>query len=73
MEKERIGSKVRRLRSEKGLAQERLALLAHIDQSGLSKFERNSRPLGHASLARIAAVLGLPLEALVDGTDHEQR
>lgn len=66
---EEIGSKVRRLRTQKGLSQDRLALEAHIDQSGLSKFERGNKGLGRVPLTRIAAVLGLPLEELVSGTD----
>jgi len=68
---EEIGSKVRRLRIEKGLSQDRLALEAHVDQSGLSKFERGNKGLGKIPLTRIAAVLGLPLEELVSGTDFQ--
>jgi len=66
---EEIGSKVRRLRTQKGLSQDRLALEAHVDQSGLSKFERGNKGLGKVPLTRIAIVLGLPLEDLVSGTD----
>ena len=69
---EEIGYKVRRLRTQKGLSQDRLALEAHVDQSGLSKFERGSRGLGKVPLSRIATVLGLPLEDLVSGTDFGQ-
>ena len=57
--REPIGARVRRLRQERGLAQDRLALEANVDQSGLSKFERGkSRHWGRAPLGRIAAVLG---------------
>lgn len=66
---EPLGSRVRRIRTELGIGQERLALIAHLDQSGLSKFERNVRPLGEASVHRIAGVLGVPFEHLVEGTD----
>ena len=68
---EEIGNKVRRLRIQKGLSQDRLALEAHVDQSGLSKFERGNRGLGKIPLARIAVVLGLPLEELISGTDFQ--
>ncbi|HEX9430895.1 MAG TPA: helix-turn-helix transcriptional regulator [Candidatus Bathyarchaeia archaeon] len=69
---EEIGHKVRRLRLEKGLSQDRLALEAHVDQSGLSKFERGNRGLGKIPLARIATVLGISLETLISGTDFEE-
>jgi transcriptional regulator with XRE-family HTH domain len=68
---EELGEKIRRLRSERGLAQERLAIEAHIDQSGLSKFERGrDRRLSKQSLERIATVLGLSYEDLLEGTDY---
>jgi len=66
---ENVGSKVRRLRMERGLSQDRLAIEAHVDQSGLSKFERGGRPIGPTPLRRIATVLGMTLEELVAGTD----
>jgi transcriptional regulator with XRE-family HTH domain len=68
---EEIGNKVKRLRTQKGLSQDRLALEAHVDQSGLSKFERGSKGLGKVPLTRIATVLGLPFEELVSGTDFQ--
>jgi transcriptional regulator with XRE-family HTH domain len=68
---EEIGNKVRRLRIQKGLSQDRLALEAHVDQSGLSKFERGNRGLGKIPLTRIASVLGIPLEVLISGTDFQ--
>ena len=68
---EEIGNKVRRLRVQKGLSQDRLALEAHVDQSGLSKFERGSKGLGKVPLTRIATVLGLRFEELVAGTDFQ--
>lgn len=68
---EDIGNRVRRLRIQKGLSQDRLALEAHVDQSGLSKFERGSRGLGRVPLTRIAGVLGIPLEELISGTDFQ--
>jgi transcriptional regulator with XRE-family HTH domain len=66
---EEIGSRVRRLRQERGLAQDRLAIEAHVDQSGLSKFERGNRGLGRVPLERIARVLGITLDELTAGTD----
>jgi transcriptional regulator with XRE-family HTH domain len=67
--REELGAKVKRLRQERGLGQERLAIEAHVDQSGLSKFERGKeRKMGEAPLKRIAAVLGIGFDELVSGT-----
>jgi transcriptional regulator with XRE-family HTH domain len=70
---EPLGTRIRRLRLEKGLSQDRLAIEAHVDQSGLSKLERGrERRMGPVPLGRIASVLGLGLEDLLAGTDHGQ-
>jgi transcriptional regulator with XRE-family HTH domain len=69
---ENIGSKVRRLRIEKGYSQDRLAIEAHMDQSGLSKFERGGRGVGRIPLTRIASVLGISFEDLISGTDLQE-
>ena len=66
---ENIGARVRRMRMEKGMSQDRLALEAHMDQSGLSKFERGGRGVGEVPLRRIAAVLKITYEELVEGSD----
>lgn len=66
---EELGAKIKRLRQERGLGQERLAIEAHVDQSGLSKFERGKeRKMGELPLKRIAAVLGMSFEELVGET-----
>lgn len=71
---EALGAKIRRLRTERSLGQERLAIEANIDQSGLSKFEREKdrRGLSAAALERLAKVFGLSFEELVNGTDWKQ-
>jgi transcriptional regulator with XRE-family HTH domain len=71
-ETERLGAKVRRLRQERGMAQDRLAIEANVDQSGLSKFERGQQNrFGVVPLARIARILGLSLEELIAHTDSD--
>lgn len=72
---EMLGARIRRLRIERGLGQERLAIEAGVDQSGLSKFERGkeNRTVGEAALRRLAKVLGTPFEDFVSGTDFERR
>lgn len=70
---EDLGAKIKRLRQQRGLGQERLAIEAHVDQSGLSKFERGKeRKMGTVPLMRIAAVLGLSLDELLNGTSWER-
>jgi transcriptional regulator with XRE-family HTH domain len=72
---ETLGAKIRRLRSEIGIGQERLAIESHVDQSGLSKFERgkDNRALSEAALRRIALTLRTSFEGLVDGTGYTLR
>jgi transcriptional regulator with XRE-family HTH domain len=69
---EPLGARIRRLRLDKGLGQERLAIEANVDQSGLSKFERGKekRMIGEQALRRLAAVLEVTFEELVSGTDY---
>jgi len=54
---------------ERGMSQDRLALEAHMDQSGLSKFERGGRGVGEVPLRRLAAILQITFEELIAGTD----
>lgn len=68
---EPVGAKIRRLREERGIAQERLSIEAKVDQSGLSKFERGKeRHMGERPLRRIADALGVSFDELVMGTDY---
>jgi len=67
---EPIGQRVRRLRLERGLSQDRVSLSANVDQSGYSKFERGARSLGEEALRRIASVLGVGFEELIKDTDY---
>jgi transcriptional regulator with XRE-family HTH domain len=70
---EPIGVRIRRLRQERGVPQDRLAIEAHVDQSGLSKFERGipGKTFGDTPLRRIAASLGVSFEELTRGTDYQ--
>lgn len=56
-----LEARIRRLRTERGLGQERLAIEAGVDQSGLSKFERrkDNRTVGEAALRRLAKETGV--------------
>jgi len=71
---EPLGQKIRRLRQERAMPQERLSIEARVDQSGLSKFERGTdRHMGEIPLRRIAEALGITFEELVEGTDFPRR
>lgn len=69
---ESLGAKIRRLRLARGLGQERLAIEASVDQSGLSKFERgkDQRVFSDSAIERVAKVLGLTFDELITGTDR---
>lgn len=69
---EMLGAKIRRLRTERGVGQERLAIEANVDQSGLSKFERgkDNRALSEGAIRRLAVALKTSFENLIEGTDY---
>jgi transcriptional regulator with XRE-family HTH domain len=73
-DREALGAKIRRLRAAKGTGQERLAIEADVDQSGLSKFERgkDKRALSEQALRRIAAALEISFEELISGTTYSR-
>ena len=71
-EREHLGARIKLLRAERRLSQDRLAIEANVDQSGLSKFERGREyKIGRPGLERIAQKLGMSFEELVEGTDFE--
>ena len=59
-----IGWNMRRLRVERGLSQERLALASNIDRSYVGRVERGSENVTVSTLEAFAAVLGVPVAAL---------
>ena len=56
-----IGLTIRSLRRERGLSQEALADLAHIDRSYMSSVERGLRNISVLNIARIATALDVPV------------
>jgi len=60
-----IGLTIRALRHERGLSQEALAELAHIDRSYMSGVERGLRNISVLNVARIAAALDVPVRDLL--------
>lgn len=68
-----LGWNVRRLRVEKGLSQERLALAAGIDRAYVGRIERGSENVTIARLEDLARVLGIPIAALFEAPMGKQR
>jgi len=60
-----IGLTIRALRLERGLSQEALGALAHIDRSYMSSVERGLRNVSVLNIARIAAALDVPVRDLL--------
>lgn len=61
-----FGKTVRRLRSEKGLSQEKFAAKAHISRTYMSEIERGVTGVSLESVARIAKALDTTMSALLN-------
>lgn len=62
--KQIIGWNLRRLRVERDLSQERLALEAQIDRSYVGRVERGMENVTVSTLEAMAIALGVPVSAL---------
>ena len=62
----KLGARIRRLRERKGLSQEALADLAHLDRSYMSGIERGIRNFSVLNVAKIARALGVSICALFE-------
>lgn len=62
---QKLGSKIRRLRKQKGLTQEKLAELANLDYSYLNLIEAGKRNPTIKRLAKIARALHIQLKDLI--------
>jgi len=60
-----IGWNLRRLRVERGLSQERLALAAGIDRAYVGRVERGSENVTIATLEAMAGALSVPVAILL--------
>ena len=66
MKDESLGHKIKKLRKKKSLSQERLADKADLSQQHISRIEKNLTYSSVATLSKIAKVLGIQLDDLVD-------
>jgi transcriptional regulator with XRE-family HTH domain len=60
-----LGGAIRRIRLEKKLSQEKLALLAGIDRTYVGQVERGDNNVAILTLSRIATALDLSIAELV--------
>lgn len=61
-----LGQAIRRLREEKELSQEGLALIAEVDRAYVGRLERGDNAAALLTLKRIADALGVSMAALMD-------
>lgn len=60
-----LGDAIRRIRKERGISQEQLALSAEIDMSYLGRVERGDNNVAVLKLERIADALGMTMTELM--------
>jgi transcriptional regulator with XRE-family HTH domain len=60
-----LGETIRRLRLEREISQEHLALLAEVDRSYVGRVERGDNNVAVLTLLRLASALDVSLEALM--------
>ncbi len=62
----RVGARLRKARTAKGLSQEQLAFAAGMDRSYVSGLERGEFNVSLIAMAKLARALGTRVGALVD-------
>lgn len=62
----RFGARVRELRQNEGLSQERLALGCGLDRTYIGSVERGERNISLVNIHLIASALRVPVKALFD-------
>jgi transcriptional regulator with XRE-family HTH domain len=61
-----LSEKIKTIRAEKGLAQERLALEAGVDRTLVSKIERQIANPSLETLVKLAITLKVPVSTLIE-------
>lgn len=64
--KEKFGKQVKKLRHEKGLSQEALALLADLDRTYIPSIEKGERNVSITVIEKIANALNVKISILFD-------
>ncbi|MFC7514078.1 helix-turn-helix domain-containing protein [Herbaspirillum sp. GCM10030257] len=60
-----LGQAIRHVRQEKGISQEKLALLADVDRSYLGRVERGDNNVAILTLVKLADALGVTVTELM--------
>jgi transcriptional regulator with XRE-family HTH domain len=60
-----LGKAIRRVRTEKGVSQEKLALLADLDRSYVGRVERGDNNVALLTLMKLAGALGMRVSDLL--------
>ncbi|WP_297334291.1 helix-turn-helix transcriptional regulator [Flavobacterium sp.] len=64
-----IGQKIKRLREEKGITQEAMAVQLDVTQSNYGRLEKDDRRLNVVKLLKIARILDISISALFNETE----
>jgi transcriptional regulator with XRE-family HTH domain len=64
--REKIGLKIKELRLEKGLSQEKLALIAGLDRTYIPSIEKGERNISIVVAEKIAKALNVSIKDLFD-------
>lgn len=64
-----FAANLRRLRTERGLSQERLAHAANLNMTHVAKIERSEREPGVRTVTKLAKALGVSTADLFEGID----
>lgn len=64
---ERFGERIRALRNERGISQEKFAELCGLDRTYISGVERGTRNVSFKNIERIAQALGISKSDLFKG------
>ncbi len=64
--KQKFGEKLKKIRLEKGLSQEALALSADIDRTYIPSIEKGERNVSITILAKLSKALGMSISQLLE-------
>ena len=64
---DKIGDRIRKLRQERGLSQEKFANLCELDRTYIASIEQGNRNVSLVNLEKIARAFGLTLSELFEG------
>lgn len=70
--KEKIGMRIRELRSQKKISQEHLALIAELDRTYITSVEKGKRNISIQNIEKIIIALETNFEEFFLGFDHNR-